>query len=125
MKFFERSPFRRNLGCNVVGCELCKNNPNRRCQTHFREKYVDNANRVLLARCTAPIMVRVVDTVTGEEFIDESLDKPHRLEGAQLQVLHYCKDAPSTHLWQDVRHTSCFCCKPVKYSSSVSSNAMN
>ena len=78
----------RNLGCNVVGCELCKNNPNRRCQTHFREKYVDNANRVLLARCTAPIMVRVVDTVTGEEFIDPSVDEPHRLEGAQLQVIH-------------------------------------
>ena len=31
-------------------------------------------------------MVRVVDTVSGEEFIDEALDKPHRLEGAQLQV---------------------------------------
>lgn len=76
----------RNLGCNLIGCELCKNNPNRRCQSHFRDKYVDNTNRVFLARCMAPIMVRVVDAVTGDEFIDDALDRPHRFEGAQLQV---------------------------------------
>jgi len=76
----------RNLGCNLQGCKLCQNNPNRRCQTHFREKYVDNANRVFSARCSAPIMVRLTDFMTGEEYVETAMDGPGKLEGAKLQV---------------------------------------
>jgi len=76
----------RNLGCNLQGCKLCQNNPNRRCQTHFREKYVDNANRVFSARCSAPIMVRLTDFMTGEEYVETAMDGPGKLEGAKLQL---------------------------------------
>ena len=69
-----------------MGCELCRNNPNRRCLTHFREKYVDNANRVFTAWCKAPILVRLVDAVTEEEYLEDETSVPSRIEGAQLQV---------------------------------------
>lgn len=48
---------------------------------------MDNANRVFGAWCNAPIMVRVTDAISGEDFVDAALDRPHVLEGIRLQVL--------------------------------------
>lgn len=71
---------RRSQGCLEGGCELCAQNPSRRCSDNFSAKYLSGDS--LLARCGAAIRVEVIDRVTGDAVHDESL------ASLQLEVLN-------------------------------------
>lgn len=62
---------RRSQGCLEPGCELCAQNPSRRCSENFSAKYL--SGDALLARCGSPIRVEVIDRVTGDAVHDDSL----------------------------------------------------
>ncbi len=62
---------RRSQGCLEGGCELCAQNPSRRCSDNFSAKYLSGDS--LLARCGASIRVEVIDRVTGDAVQDDSL----------------------------------------------------
>lgn len=61
----------RSQGCLEGGCELCAQNPSRRCSDNFSAKYLSGDS--LLARCGASIRVEVIDRVTGDAVQDDSL----------------------------------------------------
>ena len=68
----------RSLGCLEPGCQLCAQNPHRRCEGNFANKYL--AGDVLKAKCGASIRLEVIDRRTGDPL------KAGDLEGIQLEV---------------------------------------
>ena len=54
-----------------MGCSLCIQNPQRRCDRNFAEKYL--AGDVSKAKCGASIRVEVVDRSTGQAATPEQL----------------------------------------------------
>jgi len=58
-------------GCLEHGCELCAQNPSRRCADNFSGKYL--SGDALSARCGAPIRLEVIDRMTGEAINDDAL----------------------------------------------------
>lgn len=89
--------FRRSQGCLEHGCELCAQNPSRRCADNFSGKYL--SGDALSARCGAPIRLEVIDRMTGEAINDDAL--------ANIQVevcAHTC--APSfDHMTEAAVHS--------------------
>lgn len=61
----------RSQGCLEQGCELCTQNPSRRCADNFSGKYL--SGDALGARCGAPIRLEVIDRMTGEAVNDDAL----------------------------------------------------
>ena len=54
----------RNLGCLDTDCNLCKENPHRRCDGNFSNKYL--AGDVLKAKCGAAIRIELLNRATAE-----------------------------------------------------------
>lgn len=69
------------------GCELCAQNPSRRCSDNFSAKYLSGDS--LLARCGASIRVEVIDRVTGDAVQDDSLASVQLEVGFEVQVEGY------------------------------------
>ncbi|KAK9817517.1 hypothetical protein WJX74_004575 [Apatococcus lobatus] len=67
-----------SLGCLEPGCQLCAQNPHRRCEGNFANKYL--AGDVLKAKCGASIRLEVIDRRSGEPL------KAGDLEGIQLEL---------------------------------------
>lgn len=61
----------RSQGCLDMACALCAQNPQRRCDRNFAEKYL--AGDVVKAKCGASIRVEVVDRATGQAASPEQL----------------------------------------------------
>jgi len=80
---------RRSQGCLENGCELCAQNPSRRCSDNFSGKYL--SGDALLARCGAPIRLEVIDRVTGEAVHDDSLASI-QLEVGRLRKAARCPE---------------------------------
>lgn len=74
-----RGTLRRNHGCNVPHCVLCKHNPNKRCTGNFAGKYWVGDR--LLAKCEGEIQVELIDATTGDRVVDD-------LSSYRLQVCH-------------------------------------
>lgn len=67
----------RNMGCLDEDCNLCAENPKRRCDCNFAPKYL--AGDILKAKCGASIRVEVIDCltkkpVTGQHVADVMLE---------------------------------------------------
>ena len=56
----------RSLGCLEDSCVLCQYNTERRCRVNFANKYLVNDR--LTARCSAPIRIELLDSVTGQLY---------------------------------------------------------
>ena len=67
----------RFLGCMNKECQLCANNPNKRCRPNdnFDECYADN--QVLKSKCDADVFVQLLSETTG---------RPADMSGLEVQV---------------------------------------
>ena len=75
-----------------MGCALCMQNPQRRCDRNFADKYL--AGDVIKAKCGASIRVEIINRSTGQALTLEQLEDAGILLEASLLPMRLAQAHP-------------------------------